>query len=82
MNIVAPAPVNPWRILAGDDPTLVDDTLVLFTQLTERMGYAGLGAWLLAEHPYLCADHVTPLRRWWVLQRQWEALTAAGERAR
>lgn len=65
-----PEPVNIRAILLGDDPTLIDDTMTIYDALTERMGYAAFGNWLLAEHPYLESDCVSPLRRWWVLGRK------------
>lgn len=74
-EVRTPAPVNIWKILLGDDPTLVDDTLEVYNELTTRLGYAAFGAWLLAEHPYLESDHVCPLRRWWILAGKLEELT-------
>lgn len=73
---ITPAPVNIWRILLGDDPTLQADTLALYDTLSERMGRAAFGKWLVMEYPWLERDCTPLIRVWWVLARKADALAA------
>lgn len=72
-----PAPVNPWRILLGDDPSLQLDTLILYDRLCDEMGQLELGRLLVYEYPWLTNAHVPLLRVWWILSNIRDALAAA-----
>lgn len=66
-NVRTPAPVNIWRILLGDDPTLQQDTLDLYDNLCAELGQRELGSIVVMDYPMLL-KHETPLLVvWWIL---------------
>lgn len=62
-----PAPVNIWRILLGDDPTLVDDTLALYDRLCSELGQLELGRVIVMDYPLLLKPECGLLKTWWLL---------------
>lgn len=63
-----PAPVNIWRILLGDDPTLQDDTLALYDRLCAELGQLELGRLIVMDYPLLLKDSTPLLVVWWIMQ--------------